>query len=481
MFRRPNFLGKGTSAPNLRQRITRVLMPILMALILIGGFALHSAVRNLLLAQFDHTLLTKVRTLTRFPAPDRVGINLGFTERPLPEFHGGSHAEFFQIWLSDGSVLAQSPSLDTDQELPRRIGAHGEPWFWSLRLPDGRPGRAVGLRLRSTPEPFRGSFAIDLVLAKDSVQLDRLLRGMAWSIAIAGAGLLTLARSGVNAATAAALKPVSRLAREVAAIEATSLHTRIEPDCLPKELQPIAEQINHLMHRLEAAFDRERRFASNAAHELLTPVSELRIAAENALDWPDDPQAVNGLAVEARDVAVQMEHIVRSLLAVAKAEADPTPLQLRSSSVASLVSDVLGASQPRIAERHLGIRCDIAPTLEVRTDPVILRSILSNLVLNAVEYSTAGSELSVAAVSSRESVEIVVGNRTEALLAEGVEHFCEPFWRGDQAHQSREHAGLGLAVSRAFARVLQGDLQIQLQPGNLILARLRIPNLGTWE
>ena len=451
-------------------------MPTLTGLIVVGGLALFSAVRNLLISQFDHALLTKVRTLTSFPEPGRIGINLGFTEKPLPEFHGGRHAEFFQVWLSDGSVLAKSPALGPNQELIRKIGLQNQPLFWSLRLPDGRPGRAVGLRLHSKDESISGSFVVDLVLARESVQLSGLLRGLAMGITISGAALLTLAWWGVRNATAAALKPVDRLAREVALIDATSLKTRIQLDSLPNELLPIAVQINHLMHRLEAAFDRERRFASNSAHELLTPVSELRIAAENAIDWPDDPQASAVLAVEARDLAVQMEHIVRSLLALSRAEASLTPLKLESTNLSVLIAELVESAKGNLPGRHLRVTCDVPEGLKVTTDPVILRSILSNLLLNACEYSVDGPSSAALTVTGRPiptGFEITVANHVEGISSEQVEHFCEPFWRRDEAHQSREHTGLGLALCKAFAQLLDADLTIHLKGGNTVVAVFR--------
>ena len=122
------------------------------------------------------------------------------------------------------------------------------------------------------------------------------LGGLASGIAASGALLLLLAWYGVRRATASALQPLSGLASQVATIDANSLTNRVTVERLPPDLIPIAGQINDLMARLEAALDRERRFAGNAAHELLTPVSELRLASENALEWPNDLMATSSLA-----------------------------------------------------------------------------------------------------------------------------------------------------------------------------------------
>ena len=140
--------------------ITRLVMPTLATVIVVGGFALHSAVQKLLVAQFDYALLTKASTLTRFPEPERTGINLTFAEKPLPEFHEGPSPEYFEVWLSDGSVHAKSPSLTGEQELPHQVKADELPTFWRLLAagwPDGTSsGIAPELKARASAGGVRG-------------------------------------------------------------------------------------------------------------------------------------------------------------------------------------------------------------------------------------------------------------------------------------------------------------------------------------
>ncbi|HEX7861445.1 MAG TPA: HAMP domain-containing sensor histidine kinase [Verrucomicrobiae bacterium] len=458
---------------DLRQRITRFLMPLLALLIVVGGFALHSAVRKLLISQFNHALLTKVRTLTSFNEPGRVGINLGFTEHPLPEFHGGPHAEYFQLWLSDGSTLAKSPSLGAD-DLPRRTAPEEIPEFWRMRLPDGRVGRAVGVRLKSQKSEQQ-TFTVELVLARGSVQLNRVLGGLASGIAASGALLLLLAWYGVRRATASALQPLSGLASQVATIDANSLTNCVTIERLPPDLIPIAGQINDLMARLEAALQRERRFAGNAAHELLTPVSELRLAAENALEWPNDPIATSSLANEARDLSLQMEHIVRTLLALSRAEAKMLPIKAQQCDLAEIIDEVLVSLESRLTAKNLKTEV-VASGCTLMTDAIALRSILSNLLLNAAEYSAAGSIIQIEAKNSSALASIVVSNRAPSRLSpDEVARFAEPFWRGDLSHQSREHAGLGLALTRAFVEALGGTFSIELQGADTVVAKIILP------
>jgi hypothetical protein len=102
------------------QRLRLQLMTGLAGLMIAGALILYPSVRAILLSEFDYALLAKARALTTLPEPGREGINLSFAQAPLPEFQSRPDAEFFQVWLRDGSPFARSPSLET-ADLPHRV------------------------------------------------------------------------------------------------------------------------------------------------------------------------------------------------------------------------------------------------------------------------------------------------------------------------------------------------------------------------
>lgn len=459
----------------LGRRITKIVVLALGVLILLGGFFIHAAIKELLVDQFDQALLTKAQTLTRFPEAGRTGINLSFTEEPLPEFQEGEDSEYYQVWFKDGSELARSPSLDLGQALPQRPQTDKQLEFLPFDLPDGRAGRAVALRLNSEDGAESEGFIIDLTLARSSEGLNQILSKLIFGFVAGGAGLLALAWIVVRGATRTALRPVDALAAEVAEIDADSLESRISVESLPVDLQAIAGQINELVERLGATFARERRFASNAAHELLTPVAELRIASDNALDWPDDPEATAGLAKQSCELADQMGHVVRSLLALSRAEAHLTPVDSKLFDFDAMVRELLDSFQTKIDSRKLQFTCELPEKMSLNSDQVIVRSVLSNLLLNAIEYSSASSLITISGDADSDAIELRIRNRAEQVRAGDLEHFCEAFWRGDSARSSREHSGLGLALSRAFVQLLGGELRFKIEDNETVLTILRLP------
>jgi two-component system sensor histidine kinase QseC len=121
------------------------------------------------------------------------------------------------------------------------------------------------------------------------------------------------------------LRPLSSLAKRAETIHASSLQLRFPTDNIPVELLPIAQRLNDLLARLEASFAREQRFSADVAHELRTPIAELRTLAEVALKWPDD---VNQAALkEALNIALQMESVATGLMALARCDGRPAHSQ----------------------------------------------------------------------------------------------------------------------------------------------------------
>jgi signal transduction histidine kinase len=211
---------------------------------------------------------------------------------------------------------------------------------------------------------------------------------------------------------------------------------------------------------------------------LLTPVTELRLAAENAIDWPDDPEATNNLAREVHDLSTQMEHIVRSLLAISRAEANLTPLKVETFDLREVAHDLLQSTSSALAARQLEVTVKLEEPLIVRTDEVIVRAILKNLVSNVVEYAVPSGQVVVEGTTDNGEVILAVSNSVQGLKPDLVERFLEPFWRADLSHESREHAGLGLALCNAYAQLLKARLSLRLEKPDLLRAELILPAIA---
>jgi signal transduction histidine kinase len=141
---------------------------------------------------------------------------------------------------------------------------------------------------------------------------------------------------------------------------------------LPRELKPIAARLNDLLGRVQDAFERERRFTSSAAHELRTPVAEVRALAEVGLRFPTDGGKPGPHLREIVSVAQDMEHTIAALLSMARAGSASQPLEITTFDVGRLVEEHWARRADRAARRALRVRCRVGAGLRVESDAAAL-------------------------------------------------------------------------------------------------------------
>ena len=466
---------------SLRRQLTLRLLGLCALLWLGAGGGLYAVLRAALAAEFDVALLARAQALATLVKQEANGVELDFAGEIMRDFERTHSPDYFQIWKSDGTTLARSSSLH-GATLPCRVDPIEAPVYGNLSLPDGRDGRAIGLQFvpQSDEElrehgirPRTPSAAVTLVVAAHREDLDRHLRLLLTTLLAAGGMLALLTMLLVPPCVRRGLVPVDELAQRVAAVDATALQARFPIAGLPAELLPVAERLNELMGRLETAFARERRFSADVAHELRTPIAELRALAEVSLQWPDDHEAAVRALNEALAISLQMESIATRLLTLARCEAGTQPIRYESVPTALFLSGIWKPLEATARERQLHFVWNLPPDFSLSTDPALLRAILENLLENAVAYSPPGSAITVSGSGSSGNWQLDISNPAGDLMAEDIPHLFERFWRKDPARSSATHCGLGLALAQAYARLLHLELLATLSPAAMLTLTLR--------
>lgn len=428
-----------------------------MALLLGGtGWLVLEATRRALTQQFDEALATKAQTLIAATEEDDGELELDFDIDRLAGFHPEQARDLFEIRGPGGAIALRSPGLAAPLAAPPEPG-DGGPAFYDLALPDRGPARAVAQRFDPADDDegrFRGSL---LIVASRSDELARTLDLLAW--VLAGAGLLALGLTVpvVRVVLGRGLRPVEQLAGQTAEIGAANLDQRIEERALPAELGPIAAALNDLVARLQRSFERERRFSSDVAHELRTPLAELRTLAEMGCQWPD--QATPEAFGEALAIAGELEAIIDKLRQLATTEGGTRPVEVQPVALAASIEAAWEPLREQASARGLRVSFALAP-VEIAADPLLWRSIASNLLENAVAYSPAGSAIRVEADAGH----FAIRNPAGALTAEDLPCLFDRFWRKDAARTGYGHSGLGLSLVRGFCELLGWRITAALLP-----------------
>jgi two-component system sensor histidine kinase QseC len=457
---------------SIRGQLTLMMLGGFGLLLLASGAAIYYFTRLALLKEFDAGLRAKALTIMSQTEGDHGGIQV---ELPDTIFPGGNDAvfpRFYEVWQTNGVRCARAEAM-ADTDLPCRTGSLAQPVYWDLDLPGDRDGRAIGLTFNLKTEDGEPTPKVPvqllLVVAADRHDLDATLATLATVLITAGllTGLITvpLVRYAVQRGHA----PLGQLAQQTAAITADSLQTRFPVATLPAELHPIARRLNDLLARLEDSFERERRFSADLAHELRTPLAELRTLAEVELAWPEGGEPARH--AETLAIALQMETMVARLLELARCENGKVPLKLEAVPLAALVEEVWQVLAGRAKERELAIHFDIPPDAIILTDRAMLRAILVNLLANLVEYTPAGGRGEIR--WHPKAGELKFSNPAGDLTAADLPHLFERLWRKDPARSGGEHCGLGLALSRAMAKALGASLAARLGEDRVLTMVLR--------
>ena len=450
------------------------------AVLVVSGVVLYALISRTLWAEFDAALATKACSLAALAEQDEDGLELEPTEVSLPEFEPGDRAEYYEFWLPDGSVFTRSASLGNG-DLPCFAGALDAAAFETARLPDGRPGRLVGMTF--SPRRDRGGaglgppITLTLVLARDAIDLQATLTHL--RVTLVGVCLATVAASaGVLAwIVRSSLRPVEHLSEQIARINDVDLSARIDGSDTPSEMTPIVDRLNDLLARLDAAFQRERRFTGDVAHELRTPLAGLRSKLELALARHRDPAEHVSTMEDCLAINLQMQRTVENLLHLARADAGQLEVSRERVNVSEVVLECWKALAEQASSRRVTFESRFVEHDALETDRASLRLVLQNVLENAVLYTNAGGHIKLTTAVEDGAMTLAVGNTGCTLSDDDVGRVFERFWRGDASHHGRgeNHCGLGLPLCRAVLGRLGGTIEATVDAAGVFTVTVRLP------
>ncbi|MEM7014690.1 MAG: ATP-binding protein [Verrucomicrobiota bacterium] len=377
----------------------------------------------------------------------------------LPDYHSEDSGVYFQIWSGNGDSIERSGSLG-EMELDFPASADVQPSFETVNLDNGVTIRAMSFRTaagsKGKGKGRRGSAVT--ILAKETAEIEDALGSLLNGIGLIGllVGLSSILL--VNIALKIGLKPLTDLGEQVESINASRLDARLETGGSPPELRPISERLNSLFSRLESSFERERRFSSDLAHEMRTPIAELKTISEVALKWPD--QSGEETHHESLEIAKQLETMVENILALARWESGEQLLKKELVNLAEFLRQCWEPVSGRVAEKGIKVVTEFGVGCW-ETDRGMLRHIVVNLFSNAVEYTPADGWIRITAGPG--SIEVT--NSAPDFDPDDLEKLFDRHWRADSSRSDSSHTGLGLSLARGCAEALGMELKASLKDG----------------
>lgn len=474
----------------------------LVGVTLLGAAAgVYFTVRSTLVAQFDRSLQTNADALVSLLRWEEDGVEFELHDDTMPRYQGGEGAEYFTIAADGHGEIARSRSLGAGRiEPPAAVaGGNGPSATWDLALPDGRSGRGLcttftltrsetaaaasvtdegdpgaGGNDRPTADddvvmiPAGDTVTMTLVVAASRQPVDRSLAVIVAGLLAGGGILALLIPLAVAASVRIGLRPLRRLDEQVERIDEHNLDARVDGRSAPAELRASIDRINDLLARLAEAFAREKRFAAGAAHEMRTPLAEMRTIAEVALRHETSDAAMRRALGDVVGATSDLETLLHGLLLVARGETRNGNLGRGVTDAAAVMQECAGRYQDDAAARGLTFRVSCASVPPVRGERAMLIAILDNLVSNAARYAPEGSTVDLSVAATADGVRIQVSNAAPDLDPADLERLFEPLWRRDVS-RTATGTGLGLSVARTLARQIGTDIKAALSPTTHLL------------
>jgi two-component system heavy metal sensor histidine kinase CusS len=327
------------------------------------------------------------------------------------------------------------------------------PLYRSARIAPADRARVATFSVPFTPAK---TGSIDATLTLDTQPDARLLSRLAVAMLGSAATGTLLVSIGGFLLVRRGLAPVRDLVEQTRHLAADTLRRRLDGSAQPEELQPLVEQFNALLGRVNQAYEQLEGFNADVAHELCTPLATLISASELALRKSRAADELRDVLVSNLEDLRRLSGIVQDMLFLSHADHGATARREPAPSLAAIAVSVAEYHEAALEEARIGIR--IAGDAAAEVDVALLRRALSNLIGNATRYATPDTTLQVnIAQSSDEEVSIAVVNRGPTIELGQLPRLFDRFFRCDGTRAAADqHHGLGLAIVAAIARMHGG-------------------------
>jgi heavy metal sensor kinase len=389
-------------------------------------------------------------------AGNTLDIDLSGYSRNAALESGVEYGTYVRIYTQEGQFIYRSPNFtNVDQPLETDIPNATEEYSFSSQWQD-LPARTLFYPIKDNDDQLRGWLEVTGFEWTLHEELSRfrqyLLVLIAISVAFSILGGYWLSRR--------ALSPVASISDAAKSITATDLDKRIPVNYQVRdELTDLAETFNIMLNRLQKGFEREKRFTSDAAHELMTPLSSLRSDAEIMLRKPRSKEEYRETIQRMLTETRRMSEMVHLLLQLSRVESvhrsEPDIVN-----ISRITEAVASKHQENAQGKNINIQTQIDPDLHVRAHGAYIEEVVNNLLENAVKYTSGSGKVNLKLQRSSDKAVIHLSDTGIGFDKETKKHLFERFYRANESEvQEQSGSGLGLPLVKAIVELYNGKIR----------------------
>ncbi|AYR24467.1 sensor histidine kinase [Herbaspirillum rubrisubalbicans] len=357
-----------------------------------------------------------------------------------------------QIIDADGHILGRSNNLGAgtlpvSASLLKRL-AQGQTVFETLPHASEEPLRMVSVPVRLGQQRYA------VLVAGSLDDADHILGSAALLFAGLAVALLVALAAASALLTNRLFGTVDRIAAQARRISDANLGERLADPDSDDEIGHLVDTLNSMLARLERAFELQRNFTANAAHEIRSPLSRLRTEIELALRRPRSAEDYVATLQSCLDEVGGLTSMVEELLQLARLDAGQEGRSMECIGLDSLVREALARWQGVAEARRIRLVLQAPQAVQARIGERAAMLVLNNLLDNAIKFSPPDTAIEVSVSSDASGATLVVADRGPGVAATDMGLLFERFYRGRASQvQQTSGAGLGLSIVRA---VLEG-------------------------
>jgi len=469
------------------RRIAAAILLTVWAILVAGGVAAYWVTRAVLVGDLDATLAQRAtavaHAVSRGESIDAAAANFGAAE------------DRYVVVTDPGRIMRRA----ADSRARRPVPAPQKAAF--SRLADGRLIRTVTVHVPRDPAAPEGG-PVTVTYSGPAEQVGRVLYRLEVTLAVCGLAAGLAAAAAAAWAARAALRPLHAASDVVGDIDERKLDRRIDADSLPPELRPVAARLNGMLERLERAFAQRKQFLADASHELRTPVAALVTTIEVALRRRRGAEELTSTLETCLADARHLKRLVHVLMEHARGEAAASRAEPPETlDAAALLGECADMAAALGIPKAVRVERSIPSPMTFVTQPQRLRSVVTNLLSNAVEYNRAGGLVEISARLDEGALDVTVRDTGRGIPSEHLPYLFEPFYRVDGTRGGRvnvttpglgsvadgdagdeaPHLGLGLFLVDSHLKALGGRCTVQSEPGVGTTMRVTVPPSETPE
>jgi signal transduction histidine kinase len=261
-------------------------------------------------------------------------------------------------------------------------------------------------------------------------------------------------------------KPINKMINTANEISATSLDKRLAVPETHDEVRALSETLNSMIERLDKTFKSHRQFIADASHEIRTPLTIIQTELELSLKNKNTRSTTISIKTALTEIS-NLSKLTNSLLILAKIDASKNRLIFKQVRIDELILECVQSLKNLAKSNNNKINIAIEDAVEIEADYEKLKSIVMNLLENAIKYSGENKEIKIdLKKSGLDCIDVIVTDRGPGISDNDAPHIFERFYRSGELRSSVDGNGLGLSIVKEFVEMHSGKITVSSKPGN---------------